>query len=80
MDNRQLSYFLAIVEEENITKAAEKLHIAQPYLSQQLKLLEDELGVTLVERTTRKIQITDAGHMLCHRSKQILELTKATVK
>ncbi|GAA0719410.1 LysR family transcriptional regulator [Clostridium malenominatum] len=80
MDNRQLTYFLAIVEEGNITKAAERLHIAQPYLSQQLKLLEDELNVKLVERTTRKFQITDAGLMLKRRAKQIIELTDTTVK
>lgn len=80
MDNRQLTYFLAIVEEGNITKAAERLHIAQPYLSQQLKLLEDELNVKLVERTTRKFQITDAGLMLKHRAKQIIELTDTTIK
>ncbi|MBU5483991.1 LysR family transcriptional regulator [Clostridium sp. MSJ-11] len=80
MDNRQLTYFLAIVEEGNITKAAERLHIAQPYLSQQLKFLEDELGVKLIERTTRKFQITDAGLMLRRRAEQILELTETTVK
>ncbi|WP_315121213.1 LysR family transcriptional regulator [uncultured Clostridium sp.] len=80
IDNRQLTYFLAIVEEGNITKAAERLHIAQPYLSQQLKFLEDELGVKLIERTTRKFQITDAGLMLQRRAEQILELTETTIK
>jgi DNA-binding transcriptional LysR family regulator len=49
VDNRQLYYFLAIVEEGNISKAAEKLHIAQPYLSQMLKLLEDELDIKLIK-------------------------------
>ncbi|MFL0268174.1 LysR family transcriptional regulator [Candidatus Clostridium radicumherbarum] len=80
MDNRQLNYFLAIVEEGNITKAAERLHIAQPYLSRQLKSLEDELGVKLVERSTRKIQITDAGRKLQYRSKQMLDLMDLTIK
>ncbi|MEO1784184.1 LysR family transcriptional regulator [Thermodesulfobium sp. 4217-1] len=80
MDLRQLSYFLAIAEEGNITKAAEKLHIAQPPLSQQLKLLEKELGVVLIERSTRKIQITNAGKLLQNRAKQILELAKKTSK
>lgn len=80
MDIRQLTYFLTILEEGNITKAAEKLHIAQPPLSQQLKLLEDELGVKLIDRSTRKIQITDAGHMLQQRAKQILELVETTIK
>lgn len=80
MDIRQLTYFLAIVEEGNITKAAEKLHMAQPPLSQQLKLLEDELGVKLLERSTRKIQITDAGQILRRRAKQMLELMETTIK
>lgn len=80
MDNRQLSYFLAIVEEGGITKAAEKLHLAQPYLSQMLKNLEDELGVTLIDRTTRKFKITEAGQLLSYRARQILDLSEATQK
>jgi DNA-binding transcriptional LysR family regulator len=75
-----MSYFLAIVEEGSITKAADRLHLAQPYLSQQLKLLEDELGVKLVERTTRKFQVTEAGKMLTYRAKQMLDLAEKTVK
>lgn len=80
MDIRQLTYFLGIAEEGNITKAAEKLHIAQPHLSNQLKLLEDELGVKLVERHTRKIQLTSAGELLMYRARQMLELLDRTVK
>jgi len=80
MDIRQLAYFLAIAEEGNITRAAERLHISQPPLSQQLKLLEEELGVLLMERSTRKLHITDAGRLLQNRAKQILELTKKTAK
>ncbi|MGD8192856.1 LysR family transcriptional regulator [Brevibacillus ginsengisoli] len=80
MDIRQLAYFLAIAEEGNITKAAERLHIAQPPLSHQLKILEEELGILLMERNTRKIQITDAGRLLQKRAKMILELTEKTAK
>jgi LysR family transcriptional regulator, salicylic acid-responsive activator of bsdBCD len=80
MDLRQLAYFLAIAEEGNITRASERLHMAQPPLSQQLKLLEEEFGVVLIERNTRKIQITDAGRLLEKRAKQILDLTEKTVK
>lgn len=79
MDIKHLTYFLAIVEEGNITKAAERLHIAQPHLSQQLKLLEDELNIKLIERNTRKLQITDAGQRLWRRSKQMMELMELTV-
>ncbi|MGE5627568.1 MAG: LysR family transcriptional regulator [Solirubrobacterales bacterium] len=80
MDNRQLSNFLAIVEEGNISKAAERLHLAQPYLSHQLKLLEEELGVKLVDRTTRRFQITEAGMVLSYRARQMLDLSEATIK
>ncbi|HEY5524693.1 MAG TPA: LysR family transcriptional regulator, partial [Clostridium sp.] len=55
-------------------------HIAQPPLSHQLKLLEDELGVKLIDRNTRKFKITDAGRVLQYRSKQILDLAQNTKK
>jgi DNA-binding transcriptional LysR family regulator len=80
VDSRQMAYFVAIVEEGSITKAADRLHLAQPYLSQQLKFLEDELGVKLIKRTTRKFQVTEAGKMLTYRAKQILDLSEKTFK
>ncbi|MFC6650410.1 LysR family transcriptional regulator [Paenibacillus rhizoplanae] len=80
MDIRQLKYFLAIAEEGQITSAARKLQMAQPPLSQQLKLLEEELGVKLVERGPRSIQLTDAGMILRNRAQQILELTDSTAR
>lgn len=80
MDIRQLRYFLAIAEEGQITGAAKRLNIAQPPLSQQLKLLEDELGSKLVERGSRHIKLTDAGKILRNRAEQILELTDTAVK
>lgn len=80
MDNRQLFNYLRIVEEGSISKAAEKLHLAQPYLSQQLKALEEELGVLLIDRTTRRFQVTEAGRVLSYRARQILDLSEAAVK
>lgn len=80
MDIRQLKYFLTIAEEGQITSAAKKLHMAQPPLSQQLKLLEDELGVKLVERGSRHVQLTDTGKILMNRARQILELSNSVVK
>lgn len=80
MDIKQLEYFLAIAEEKNISRAAEKLHVSQPPISQQLKLLEDELGVKLIERTTRKLELTDSGQALQRKAMQILELVDGTVK
>lgn len=80
MEIKQLTYFLRIAEEGNITRAAEKLYIAQPHLSNHLKLLENELGVKLVERNTHRIKLTNAGEVLRHRALQILELVNSTVK
>lgn len=80
MDIKQLKYFLTIAEEGQITRASKRLNIAQPPLSYSLKLLEEELGVKLMERGSRKIQLTDAGKILRNRAEQMLELAEATVK
>jgi len=78
MDIRQLKYFLAVAEEGQITKAAQRLHITQPPLSQQIKLLEEELGLQLLERGNRNIRLTEAGHVLRNRAEQMLELMELT--
>ncbi|MDT8715175.1 LysR family transcriptional regulator [Clostridium sp. 19966] len=80
MDIKQLKYFYTIAEEGQITSAAKKLNIAQPPLSYQLKMLEEELGVKLIERGSRRIRLTDAGHLLRHRAEQILELADTATK
>ncbi|MTT32101.1 LysR family transcriptional regulator [Terrilactibacillus sp. BCM23-1] len=80
MDIRQLKYFLAVSEEQQITAAAKKLHISQPPLSHQIKLLEEELNVQLFERGSRNVQLTEAGTILRHRAEEILELIKLTIK
>ena len=67
MEIRVLRYFLTVAREENITKAAEVLHITQPALSRQLAQLEEELGVKLFDRGTRKITLTDEGMLLRRR-------------
>lgn len=78
MDIRVLKYFLAVAREENITKAAEVLHISQPPLSRQLKDLEDELGKQLFIRGKRKITLTEEGLVLRKRAEEILELLEKT--
>lgn len=80
MDVKQLRYFIAITEEGSISKAAKRLHMAQPPLSQQLKALEAELGIELFERNTRKLEITSAGQAMYHKAKQILKLMDITIK
>ncbi len=73
MDIRQLKYFITIAEEGNITKAAERLFMAQPPLSRQLMLMEKELGVTLFNRTNKKnMFLTPQGKVLLKSAKKIL--------
>ena len=68
MDIRVLQYFLAVAREENITAAAESLHMTQPPLSRQLRELEEELGKTLFIRGKRKITLTQEGLILRKRA------------
>lgn len=79
MDLRQLRYFLAIAEERQITRAARRLHIAQPPLSQQLQSMEAELGVRLVQRVGRQLELTPAGRQLQGRAEEILGLMEQAV-
>ncbi len=78
MEIRLLKYFLAVAREENITAAAESLHITQPTLSKQLMELEDELGKTLFIRGKRKITLTEDGLLLRKRAGEIIELVEKT--
>jgi LysR family transcriptional activator of glutamate synthase operon len=72
MELRQLRYLVALAEEGNFTRAAANEHIAQPAMSQQIRRLEDELGLALVERTTRRVALTEAGELLVVRCRRIL--------
>lgn len=78
MEIRVLRYFLAVVREESITKAAEALHITQPTLSRQLSQLEEEVGVRLFDRGTRRITLTNEGILLRRRAEEILQLVDTT--
>lgn len=72
MDLRQLRYFVAVARERNFTQAAQLLNIAQPPLSRQIQLLEEELGVTLILRNSRPIRLTDAGRLFHEQALQVL--------
>jgi DNA-binding transcriptional LysR family regulator len=78
MEVRELRYFLAVAREENITRAAESLHIAQPSLSKQLMELEKKLGKQLLIRGKKKITLTEEGVLLRKRAEEILELVDKT--
>ena len=78
MELRELRYFVVTAEELNITRAAERLNMSQPPLSNQIKGLEAELGVQLFIRGKRRLQLTDAGSLLYRRAQQILELSEQT--
>lgn len=80
MEIRVLRYFLTVVREEGINRAAEVLHITQPTLSRQLSQLEDELGVKLFNRGARKISLTSEGILLRRRAEEILSLVDRTEK
>ena len=78
MELRTLQYFLAVTKEENITRAAESLHISQPYLSKQLMELENKFGKQLLIRGKRKITLTEDGIILRKRAEEILSLVEKT--
>lgn len=72
MDLRQLRYFVAVARERNFTKASQVLHMAQPPLSRQIQLLEDELGVPLLIRKSRPVRLTEAGRVFYEQALQVL--------
>lgn len=73
MELRQLRYFLAVAEDLHFTHAAERLHVAQPALSQQISQLEREVGVKLLERTSRSVVLTSAGEVFRKRASIAIE-------
>ena len=74
MELRHLRYFVAVAEMENVSRAAtQRLHVAQPSLSRQIRDLEDEVGVQLLERTAKSVRLTEAGRAFLHEARAILK-------
>ncbi|MFD0694763.1 LysR family transcriptional regulator [Paenibacillus sp. GCM10027628] len=80
MELRQLQYAIQIAVERNFSRAAEKLHIAQPSLSQQLSKLEKEIGVLLFQRSTNSVELTHAGSLFVEKSQKILDMVEQLKK
>ncbi len=80
MELRHLRYFCVVASELNLTRAAEKLHIAQPPLTRQIKQLEEEIGAQLFVRKPRGLELTEAGQYFLAKAKLILDKVSATVE
>ena len=72
MEFHQLRYFVAAAQELSISKAAERVHVSQPALSRQIRVLEDELGVQLFDRIKQRIHLTEAGKFFLVKARQLL--------
>ena len=80
MDLRHLRYFVAVAEALSFTKGAEKLRLAQPSLTRQIRDLEEEIGVRLLDRTKQKVSLTDEGRSFLADAKRVLNLAEDIVE
>lgn len=80
LDLRKLRYFAAVADELHFGHAAERLHIAQPVLSRQIRELERELDATLFTRTNKRVQLTDAGRQLLDDARPLLAFSQAALR
>jgi DNA-binding transcriptional LysR family regulator len=80
MELRHLRYFVAVAEAENVTRAAAKLRVAQPAVSRQIRDLEEELGLALLERSAKSVRLTDAGRIFLEEARAVLARADDAVK
>jgi DNA-binding transcriptional LysR family regulator len=80
MELRHLRYFVAVAGEENVSRAALKLHVSQPGLSRQIRDLEDEIGFQLLERSAKSVRLTAAGKVFLTEAREVLSHAEAAVK
>src|SRR3954465_3910183 len=80
MELRHLRYFVAVAEEQNVTRAAARLHVSQPPLSRQIRDLEGELGVALFEHKARSVRLTSAGQIFLTEAQAVLRRAEEAVQ
>ena len=80
MELRHLRYFVAVAEEQNVTRAAARLHVSQPPLSRQVRDLENELGVALFDRDAKSVRLTEAGRVFLLEARAVLQRTSDAVQ
>src|ERR1700760_1295598 len=80
MELRHFRYFVAVAEEENVTRAAARLHVSQPPLSRQIRDLERELGTKLFERNANGVRLTEAGREFLVEARDVLRRADAAVE
>jgi DNA-binding transcriptional LysR family regulator len=80
MELRHLRYFVAVGEQQNLSRAALKLHVSQPALSKQVRDLEDEIGFSLLKRTAKSVRLTEAGRAFLNKTRALLQQAEEAVK
>lgn len=80
MELRHLRYFIAVAEEENVSRAALKLHVSQPAVSRQVRDLEEELGVPLLERRAKSVELTESGRVFLEEARAVIARADEAVR
>src|SRR5439155_19547315 len=80
MELRHLRYFVAVAEEQSVTRAAARLHVSQPPLSRQIRDLEDELGVALFDHGAKSVRLTEAGKFFLNQTRTVLQRADEAVR